>query len=49
MANERQRIYESGSNDLVVVNNLMKKYDTKDPNAEPEDINSSTRSDRPLH
>ena len=47
--NERQRIYQSGSDDLVVVNNLMKKYDTKDPNGEPEDINSSARSDRPLH
>ena len=34
VANERQRIYESGSNDLVVVNNLMKKYDTWDPNGE---------------
>ena len=27
----------------------MKKYVTKDPNGDPEDINSAARSDRPLN
>ena len=34
--------------DILLVHELVKKYDTKDPDAQTEDLNSSIRSDRPL-
>ena len=50
VANERLRVSrQAGLDDIVLVKDLVKKYETKDPMGEPDDLNASVRSDRPLN
>ena len=50
---ERERVNASVTDarngDILLVKDLVKKYDKKDPDAQADDLNASVRSDRPLN